>query len=71
MNSDFYNDQKAVSSPFCSEHIAVTDEIFKRQEERGRDWERGRKKRRKENQEDATRLWYKIKSLWTRYKRKM
>lgn len=48
MNSDFYNDQKAVSSPFCSEHIAVTDEIFKRQEERGREGGTGREEERKE-----------------------
>lgn len=34
MNSGFYNGQKAGSSPFHSEHIAMTDEIFKRQEER-------------------------------------
>lgn len=48
MNSDFYNDQKAVSSPFCSEHIAVTDEIFKRQEERGKEGGMGREEEGKE-----------------------
>lgn len=56
MNSDFYNDQKAVSSPFSSEHIAVTDEMFKRQEKRGREGRReggteggpGREEERKE-----------------------
>lgn len=37
INSDFHNDEKAVSSPFCSEHRAMTDEIFKRQEERERE----------------------------------
>lgn len=49
----------------------MTDEIFKWQEERER---RGRGKGlvggRKENQENPTRLWYKIKSPWTRHKRK-
>lgn len=64
MNSDFYNDQKAVISPSCSVYIAVTDEICKRQEEREREGlKRGKMKRRKEHQEDATRLWNRIKSL--------
>lgn len=58
-----------MSSPFCSEHIAMTDEIFKRQEERGR--EGRRKKEKKENQEDTARLRYKIKPPWTRHKRKV
>lgn len=37
IGSDFYSDQRAVSSSFCSKHAAVTDEIFKRQQERKRD----------------------------------
>lgn len=53
IGSDFYSDQTAVSSSFCSKHTAVTDEIFKRQQERKRD--RGRRKGRKETREQESR----------------
>ena len=54
INSDFYNDQEAVSSPFCSEHIAMTGEIFKRQEERDRKREEERdRKREKERRKEG------------------
>ena len=52
-----------MSSPFYSEHIAMTGEIFKRQEERDRKRKKERMKegRREEkeeggNQEDSTRF---------------
>ena len=57
INSGLYNGQKAGSSPFCSEHIAMTNEIFKRQEERetGTDKEKGRNETRKTQSSFGTR----------------
>ena len=55
INSDFYKDQKAGSSPFCSEHTALTDEIFKRQEERDPDKEKGGNETRKTQSSFGTR----------------